>query len=260
MLGISHITNKYSDINKDCDDDDIDNTTDIPFQINERSTKQKLNVILDNVSLERFNSTKYLGVDYHENLTWKNHINVVSQTTSRNIGMLTKTKHYVPRYISYSLYCTLVLPYINYGILIWGNTCKTYLKKILKLQKWAIRTISLWVLQESHRISCLRNTMSRTVLIHINSNLVLMYKHQTKLLPQTFSNHFIKHNQIHKYSTRNDEDYSIHKAKKMFSDRSIRITGQTLWNSLNTKFKHCKTTKHFRNEFKSSFINYYSWI
>ena len=40
----------------------------------------------------------------------------------------------------------------------------------------------------------------------------------------------------------------------MFSDRSIRITGQTLWNSLNTKFKHCKTTKHFRNVFKSSFI------
>ena len=34
------------------------------------------------------------------------------------------------------------------------------------------------------------------------------------------------------YPTRNSEDYSIHKAKKMFSDRSIRITGPTLWNSL----------------------------
>ena len=51
---------------------------------------------------------------------------------------------------------------------------------------------------------------------------VFMYKHQTKLLPQTFSNYFIKHNQIHKYSTRNAKDYSIHKAKKMFSDRTNR--------------------------------------
>ena len=29
-----------------------------------------------------------------------------------------------------------------------------------------------------------------------------------------FSKYFIKHNQIHKYLTRNAEDYSIHKAKK----------------------------------------------
>ena len=38
--------------------------------------------------------------------------------------------------------------------------------------------------------------------------------------------YFTKHNQIHKYSTRNAKGYSIHKAKKMFSDRSIRVTGQ----------------------------------
>ena len=85
-----------------------------------------------------------------------------------------------------------------------------------------------------------------------------MYKHQTILFLKTFSNYFIKHNQIHKYPTRNSEDYSIHKAKKMFSDRSIRITGPTLWNSLAIKFKHCKTTKHFKSEFKSSLIATYN--
>ena len=67
-----------------------------------------------------------------------------------------------------------------------------------------------------------------------------MYKHQTNLLPQTFSNYFITHNQIHKYPTKNAEDNSINKSKKMFSDRSIQITGPTLWNSLDTKMKHCK--------------------
>ena len=56
--------------------------------------------------------------------------------------MLTKLKHFVPEKILYSLYCTLILPYINYGVLIWGNTSKIYLDKIFKLQKWAIRTIS----------------------------------------------------------------------------------------------------------------------
>ena len=92
--------------------------------------------------LNRVSSTKFLGVIIDENLTWKNHIDAISKTISRNIGMLTKLKHFVPVNISYSLYCTLILPYINYGVLIWGNTCKTYLDKIFKLQKWAIRTIS----------------------------------------------------------------------------------------------------------------------
>ena len=84
-----------------------------------------------------------------------------------------------------------------------------------------------------------------------------MYKHQANLLPQAFSNYFVKHNQIHKYQTRNAEDYSIHKAKKMFSDRSIRITGPPLWNSPDTKIKHYKTTQHFRSELKSSLISQY---
>ena len=83
---------------------------------------QKLKVTLDNVSLERVNSTEFLGVIIDENLTWKNHIDAISKTISRNIGMLTKMEHYVPRYILFSLYFTLVLLYINYGILIWGNT------------------------------------------------------------------------------------------------------------------------------------------
>ena len=128
MLGTSHMTNKNIDVNKYCDANDTDNAT------NERSSTQKINVILDSVSLERVESTKFLGIIIDENLTWKKHIDVISKTISRNVGMLTKMKHYVPGYILYSLYCTLVLPYINYSILIWGNTCKTYLDKIFKLQ------------------------------------------------------------------------------------------------------------------------------
>ena len=65
MLDTSHITNKYIDVSEYCDDDDdddTDNTTNTAFHINELNTKQKLNVILDNVSLERVNSTKFLGV------------------------------------------------------------------------------------------------------------------------------------------------------------------------------------------------------
>ena len=55
---------------------------------------------------------------------------------------MNKLKHFVPTQVLHTLYCTLVLPNLNYGILIWGKTCKSYLNKLVKLQKWAIRTVS----------------------------------------------------------------------------------------------------------------------
>ena len=109
---------------------------------NHASQQQEVDIILDDKKLERVTKTKFLGVTIDENLTWKYHIDCISKTISRNIGIINKLKHFIPEYILYTLYCTLILPYINYGILIWGNTCKMYLDKLLKLQKWALRTIS----------------------------------------------------------------------------------------------------------------------
>ena len=104
--------------------------------------REELNVMLDNTALERVKFTKFLDVLIDECLTWKNHINCISKTISRNIGVMNKLKHYIPYRILHTLYCTLISPYLSYGILIWGNTCKSYLDKLVKLQKWAIRVIS----------------------------------------------------------------------------------------------------------------------
>ena len=77
-------------------------------------------VILDDISLEKVSSTQFLDVIIDENRTWKNYIDTISKPISRNIGMLTKLKHYVhvPEHILYSLYCTLILRkgVVNYYI------------------------------------------------------------------------------------------------------------------------------------------------
>ena len=103
---------------------------------------ENFDIILDDVKLARVNNTKFLGVIIDENLTWKNHIDGITKTISRNIGIMNKLKFFVPERILRTLYCSLVLPYINYGILIWGKACDMYLCKIHKLQKWAMRVIS----------------------------------------------------------------------------------------------------------------------
>ena len=97
VLGTHHNTRKFIDINQDIDvlnDSELTNSRDLE--------KVKLNIKLDSVSLNRVRSTKFLGVIIDENLTWKNHIDAISKTISRNTGVLTKLKHFVPENILYS--------------------------------------------------------------------------------------------------------------------------------------------------------------
>ena len=91
-------------------------------------------IILDNTKLDRATTSKFLGVIIDKNLTWKNHIDGITKTISRNIGMINKLKFFVPEWILRTLY--------RIDILIWGQACKTYLEKIHKLQKWVLRIIS----------------------------------------------------------------------------------------------------------------------
>ena len=108
---LHHNTRKFIDINQDMD---VLNNSESTNSRNLEKVNIKLNIKLDGVSLIRVSSTKSLGFIIDENLTWKNHIDAISKTISRNTGMLTKlNKHFVPNINEYSLYCTLILPYIN---------------------------------------------------------------------------------------------------------------------------------------------------
>ena len=59
-------------------------------------TREDLNVLLDNTVLKRVKFTKCLGVLMNECLTRKNHIDCISKTISRNIGVMNKLKHHIP--------------------------------------------------------------------------------------------------------------------------------------------------------------------
>ena len=90
---------------------------------------------------------------------------------------------------------------------------------------------------------------------------IFMYnRHHSNQIPPIFSTYFTKHVQTHNYPTRNVQDYSINITKKMFSDRAIRNCGPSFWNSVDKTLKHCKTSKHFRNELKSVLLSVYNWF
>ena len=82
------------------------------------------------------NYIKYLGILIDKNLSWKIHM-----TLSKTVGLIAKLRHFVPQHTLLNIYRALILPYLSYGLIVWGQASKTHLTKILLLQKKVIRFI-----------------------------------------------------------------------------------------------------------------------
>ncbi len=93
---------------------------------------------IDQIEIEHVKDFNFLGIVIDEQLNWKSHVEYISCKITRTNGIINKLKHYLPLHIKLSLYNSLILSHINYGILACGHESN----RILKLQKKAVRIIS----------------------------------------------------------------------------------------------------------------------
>ena len=96
---------------------------------------------IDETEIKREHSLKFLGVLIDENLTWKNHIEILENKIAKNIGVLFKASKLLNTRCLKDIYFALIHSYINYANITWGSSFKTGLKKILSKQKQAARII-----------------------------------------------------------------------------------------------------------------------
>ena len=73
-----------------------------------------INIFINNSLITRVQEDKFLGIIIHENLSWKPHISAVCDKVFNVIGVLCKSRRFLPLNTLKSLYNFLFLPYINY--------------------------------------------------------------------------------------------------------------------------------------------------
>ena len=95
----------------------------------------------NNQVIKRQPSIKFLGILLDENLSWKEHLNLMENKIAKNIGLIYKAKPYLNKDSLLALYFSYIHSYINYASLIWGSTYRIYLRKINSQQKHALRLI-----------------------------------------------------------------------------------------------------------------------
>ena len=149
-------------------------------------------VLLKNTTIKMVEELKFLGLFIDNKLSWKPQTVYLNNLLSRNVGVINKLKSMFPSHILLLLlYSTLVLPYINYGILAWGNSSKSQLDRLSITQKRVMRIIGNKPrLTPSNKIVLFENKVLKLNYLFYYQLGCLMYQARVHELPQVLQSMF----------------------------------------------------------------------
>ena len=102
----------------------------------------EVNICIKDKCLSRVSQIQFLGTIIDDKLTRRPHIDYISKKLSKANAIIYRVKPYVTQETLCGLYCSLVYPYLNSCDVICGDTFKTHLKRIISLQREAVRCLN----------------------------------------------------------------------------------------------------------------------
>ena len=215
------------------------------------------NILFDKVPIEKVKNTKFLGIIIDDKLSWKSHTDNLSKLISRNIGVLNKLKYMFPSSVLLSLYFTLCFPYLNYGILAWGNSTCQQLNRLLLLQKKAMRVVcNTGYLSHTDQLFLDKKVLKVSDLYLFNLG-QFMFKLINNELPNVFTDLFISNNALHNYPTRQSNFFHLPLTRTLLAHKTFVFTGPKFWNSLDPSLKDIERLHRFKREIKSLLLKQY---
>jgi hypothetical protein len=216
-------------------------------QFNKRNGKLLPKVILNNHTITKMNSTLFLGLMIDENLNWKQHIEYISNKISSGIFALKLLKSYCDTATLLKAYYGIIYPHFTYGIALWGSASNTHIKRMLILQKRAIRHIAKLKIKDS----C-KEVFPKLKILTIPSIYVLevcIYK-KFKCTVNT------KNENVHSYITRSKQNFrtNYHRTNK-FKNFPSEI-GTTFLNKLPNDISNESDLKYFKRKLKKLLLTY----
>lgn len=212
---------------------------------------------IKNHSISEVPSAKFLGVTLDNKLSWKEHISVTENKLAKVVGVMAKLRDKLDRRALKLIYSALALPHLIYCCEIWGNTCNTYLSKIILLQKKAIRIIS----ELGYRDSTCKSFQELNLLkfndIVYHRSCLFAYRGHKKLLPVKLQKRWCDVSEIHHHNTKNSRKLFKKVCRTTIKSRCLSVKGASDYNSLPEKIKNCKTIDSFKKNLKKFIVNKY---
>ena len=183
-------------------------------------------------------------------------ISIIYQKIARNVGILSKLKYFLPRYI---MNTSLILSHLQYCTLLWANAYSTCLNKLRILQKKTIRIIT-----QSHYLAHTDHLFSKLKLLKLDDLYkhqlgIYMYKSTKGLLPDSMSSMLIPiHNVgLHDHNLRNQYGYYIQHVRTNCRKFTIHYTGPIFWNTLPQQLREAVSENQFKRKLKEFLLSRY---
>ena len=220
-----------------------------------RPPDNELALKINNVVLPRVAATKFLGIIIDDKLSWKPHIQSVKSKLSSVLSIMYKASKLINTTGMYTLYCSLLHPYLSYCNEIWGNTYTSNVKCLFTLQKKAIRLIC-----NADRLAH-TNAMFKDMSILKLSEFVkyktaiVMFNIFHGTLPIQLQMRFTKYSSV--YSTRQTKSFVMVQVRTNLKAMCLSVHGVKLWNTLPDDIKNCTSVNIFKKCIKKHFLLHY---
>ena len=96
-------------------------------------------ITIEDHDIEVVDDFKFLYIIINNHIKCLSHTESIVNTISKYIGLTNRLKYILSFHILYTLYNTLILSYLYYGILLWGHDST----RLHGLQKRALYTITI---------------------------------------------------------------------------------------------------------------------
>ena len=230
----------------------IDKTNFIIFKSPQHSFTEVVNIRIGNLHVKKTCYIKFLGVLLDENLSWKFHLTELSKKLARTCGLFFKVRHFLPVVVLICLYNSLISPFLQYGILVWGLTYETLINPVFLLQKRIIRATSFeHYTSHTNPIFTDLKILKLQDLFHLKL-MCFVYESLFKISAIVFITSLLLWNPfINMVQERRAKMvFSCHR-KTQYGLRSIGYYGARCWNEITTNIKRSSSLKIFRKKLKS---------
>ena len=202
----------------------------------------QIDLSIGGTQIEFVEEFKYLGIILDRHLTWKPHLDQVSKKVAKANGVICRLKNVLPSHILKTIYSSLILPYLTYGIIVWGSVSD----RLFKLQKRSVRLISN-AKYNAHTDPLFKKlSFLKLSDIYLLQHYKFIYKLEKKILPSYFlSSVFVRNCEMHNYDTRNAADYRTPLGRHSFVMNSIRFRIPNIYSQLPTNIKNKIATHSF---------------
>ena len=170
-----------------------------------------------------------------DTLEWDIHLNVIIKKLQRAIGLLSKIRHYVPKWLLRTIYFSLFNSHLIYGCEIWGQRETELFRNIQELQDKAIRIINFKL--DDFDVNSLyheNKILKITDFIALKNALFVKDSLQGNT-PTSFQHNFRLSREMHNHGTRNARNNLVDIPQvrtQTYGHFSIKSRCANIWNVL----------------------------